>query len=170
MEAIVVGAGLAGLVAADRLAAAGRDVLVIEARDRVGGRTLTTPVPGLPGVTVDQGGQWIGPGQDKVRAELDRFGLTTFAQPTDGDTLVHFRGTARRYGGRIPKIGAAALLDTAQAPRRLDKLRASVDVSGPWRTPRALELDAQAFESWIRRNLRTERGRDFFRIATQAVF
>lgn len=170
MEAIVVGAGLAGLVAADRLAAAGRDVLVIEARDRVGGRTLTTPVPGVPGVTVDRGGQWIGPGQDKVRAELHRFGLTTFAQPTDGDAVVYFRGKVRRYRGRAPRIGAIALLDVARAQRRFDRLAAAVDLSAPWRTPRAPDLDAQTFESWIRRNLRTERGRDFFRIAAQAVF
>lgn len=170
MDTIVVGAGVAGLVAADRLAAAGRDVLVVEARDRVGGRTLTTPVPDMPGVTVDQGGQWIGPGQDRVRAELDRFGLATFAQPTDGDAVVHFRGSARRYRGQAPKIGAAALLDVAQAQRRFDRLAGTVDLTAPWRTPRALELDAQTFESWIRRTLRTERGRDFLRIATQAVF
>ena len=60
-DAIVVGAGVAGLTAADRLVAAGRDVIVLEARERVGGRTLTEDVPGVPGLRVDSGGQWVGP-------------------------------------------------------------------------------------------------------------
>lgn len=77
VDVVVIGAGVAGLIAADRLVAAGRRVRVLEARDRVGGRTLTVPVPGYQGVSVDQGGQWVGPSQDLLYRELARFGLAT---------------------------------------------------------------------------------------------
>ena len=61
LDVVIVGAGLAGLCAAKKLVECGhRDILVLEARDRVGGRTLTTTVEGQ---VVDLGGQWIGPGQ-----------------------------------------------------------------------------------------------------------
>lgn len=170
VDVIVVGAGVAGLVAADRLLAAGRSVTVLEARDRVGGRTLTVPVPGFDGVVVDQGGQWAGPGQDRLYKELARFGLATHPQSTGGSALVLFRGKARRYTGRIPKLDPLTLADIGQAQLRFDRLAATVDLDEPWRTPKALELDGQTLESWLRRACFTERGRDFFRVATEAVF
>lgn len=169
-DVIVVGAGIAGLIAADRLVAAGKSVTVLEARDRVGGRTLTVGVDGFDSVVVDQGGQWIGPGQDLLYKELARFGLQIRPQYTGGAALVLFRGKARRYTGRIPKLDPLTLADIGQAQARFDRLAKSVDLDEPWRTPRALELDGQTFESWLRKTCFTERGRDFFRVATEAVF
>jgi monoamine oxidase len=71
-DAIVVGAGLAGLRAARDLAQAGRSVVVLEARERPGGRALTAT---LGGRTVELGGSWFAPGQREVRSELERYGL-----------------------------------------------------------------------------------------------
>ncbi|MEV0460709.1 flavin monoamine oxidase family protein, partial [Catellatospora methionotrophica] len=170
-DVIVVGAGVAGLVTADRLAGAGRRVLVLEARDRVGGRTLTADVPGFPGQVVDQGGQWAGPGQDLLYKELARFGLTTYAQQSGGGAaVVVFRGKARRYTGRIPKLDPLTLADVGQTQLRFDRLARTVDLAAPWRTPRAEQLDGQTFETWLRRVCWTGRGRDFFRTACEAVF
>jgi monoamine oxidase len=170
VDVIVIGAGIAGLITADRLVAAGRRVRVLEARDRVGGRTLTVPVPGYEGLSVDQGGQWVGPSQDRLYRELARFGLAVHPQSTGGSALVLFRGKARRYTGRIPKLDPLTLLDVGQAQLRFDRLARTVDRNEPWRTPRAQGLDGQTFESWLRRTCWTERGRDFFRVATEAVF
>jgi monoamine oxidase len=171
VDVIVVGAGVSGLIAADRLVAAGRTVLVLEARDRVGGRTLTVPVPDFDGVHVDQGGQWVGPGQDALYQELARFGLQTHPQQQGGGAaLVVFRGKAGRYTGRTPKLDPATLADIGQAQLRFDRLARTVDLDEPWRTPKAVELDGQTFESWLHRICFTERARDFFRIATEAVF
>lgn len=170
VDVVVVGAGVAGLIAADRLVAAGRRVRVLEARDRVGGRTLTVPVPGYEGVSVDQGGQWVGPGQDLLYRELARFGLAIHPQWTGGAALVLSRGKARRYTGPTPKLDPLTLLDVGRAQLRFDRLARTVDLDEPWRTPRAQELDGQTFESWLRRACWTERGRDFFRIAAEAVF
>ena len=68
-EALVIGAGYAGLAAARELMNAGVDVLVVEARDRVGGRVWTTTTP--TGAVIDHGGQWIGPGQDLLQKLAD---------------------------------------------------------------------------------------------------
>jgi monoamine oxidase len=114
-DVIVVGAGVAGLIAADRLVASGKTVTVLEARDRVGGRTVSIAVPGFEDVVVDQGGQWVGPGQDRLYRELERFGLATHPQSTGGSALVLFRGKARRYTRRIPKLDPLTLADIGQA-------------------------------------------------------
>jgi monoamine oxidase len=58
-DVAIVGAGLAGLTAARELRAAGASVLVLEARDRVGGRTASEVIDG---VVLDMGAQWFGPG------------------------------------------------------------------------------------------------------------
>jgi monoamine oxidase len=170
VDVIVVGAGVAGLVTADRLVAAGKTVRVLEARDRVGGRTHSVEVPGFPGTVIDEGGQWVGPGQDLLYRELARFGLRTYPQPTHGSALVLFRGKARRYTGRVPNLDPVTLLDVGQTQRRFDRLCRTVNLNEPWRTPDAETLDGQTFESWLRRTCRTERGRDFFRTACEAVF
>ena len=83
-DVVVVGAGLAGLAAARRLVDAGAEVVVLEARDRVGGRTLT--LPAADGTPIDHGGQWIGPTQDRIAALAARFGVTTYASYEHGLT------------------------------------------------------------------------------------
>jgi monoamine oxidase len=75
-DAIVVGAGFAGLRAARDLAEAGRSVLVLEARERPGGRAWTRPFPGAD-AQVEIGGSWFSPEHALAAAELARYGLTT---------------------------------------------------------------------------------------------
>lgn len=168
---IVVGAGAAGLAAARRLAAAGVDTRVLEARDRVGGRLEATET--ADGSTVDLGGQWIGPGQTRVAELVDELGLETFDTFNDGSLLVHLGGKRTLMGskrGAVPRLGPFTLADLAQGLARFNKLAQRVPIDEPWRFEQAARLDSETFETWIRRNLRTAGGRAYFRIACEAIF
>jgi monoamine oxidase len=99
-DVIVAGAGLAGLRAARDLADAGRSVLVLEARDRPGGRTWTRPFAGS-GPMVEIGGSWFAPGHDEAHAELARYRLTT--RTYDAPSAVRWRtGGELRDGLPVP--------------------------------------------------------------------
>ena len=170
-QIIIVGAGLAGLAAARRLSDAGRKVYVVEARDRVGGRTEGGTT--MDGSHVELGGQWIGPGQTRVAELADELGLATFPTWNEGQILVHLGGRTSRMGSRrgaVPKLNPFALADLAQGLARFTRLASKVPLDEPWRFERAAKFDGQTFETWIRRNLRTSAGRAYFRIACEAVF
>ena len=169
VDVAVLGAGLSGLVAARDIAAAGRDVLVLEARDRVGGRLLNEPLDDQ-GQIVEVGGQWIGPGQDRVARLTADLGLETFPSHNHGRDLVRFGGTIRSYAGKIPRLGVLTLADVGLAQQRLERLARTVPLDRPWDAPRAERLDSLTFESWIRRTCRTDAGRRFFRVVSVAVW
>src|SRR5918992_106355 len=95
VDVVVVGAGLAGLAAARALRAAGRDVAVLEPRDRVGGRTLNEPIG--DGKVVEIGAQWVGPTQDRVLDLIAELGLETFPTHMEGDSVFERGGRLSRY-------------------------------------------------------------------------
>src|SRR5688572_23857631 len=95
VDVVVVGAGLAGLAAARALAGADREVIVLEARDRVGGRTLNEPIG--DGKVVEIGAQWVGPTQDRVLRLIDDLGLATFPTYTGGANLFERGGGPARH-------------------------------------------------------------------------
>src|SRR5580704_17123380 len=81
-DVCVVGAGFAGLSAAFRLRRAGAEVIVLEARDRVGGRSFMLAMEG--GGWVDMGAQWVGLPQDRFLALIKEMGCETYPSPYDG--------------------------------------------------------------------------------------
>src|SRR4051812_41877096 len=92
-DVAIVGAGLAGLTAARRLVGAGRSVVVLEARDRVGGRVLSEPIGG--GAIVDVGGTFTGPTQDRIQALAREVGVRLFKTYDIGNS-VFVGGNGRR--------------------------------------------------------------------------
>src|SRR4051794_39923151 len=129
VDVAVVGAGFAGLAAARELEAAGRSVIVLEARNRVGGRTLNTGIG--DGKVLEMGGQWVGPTQDRVAALAEAIGVETYPTHTDGANLIRLDGRLRRYEGTIPKLSPLALLDIARGLRKMNALSRRIDPEAP---------------------------------------
>src|SRR6478609_9840927 len=83
-DVVVVGAGPSGLTAARELKKAGLSVAVLEARDRVGGRTWTDTIDGA---MLEIGGQWVSPDQTALLELLDELGLQTYERYRDGQSV-----------------------------------------------------------------------------------
>jgi monoamine oxidase len=170
-DVVVVGAGLAGLTAARELAGAGLDVQVLEARDRVGGRTLNHSVGERPEDVVELGGQWVGPTQLEVLALVEELGLGTYPTHAEGKNLFEIdRGKVKRYSGTIPMLGPLVMADYGRADLRLKRLIKKVSAEAPWEAPNAEKLDEQTFASWIRGAARTKVAREAVAMACHAVF
>jgi monoamine oxidase len=170
-DVVVVGAGLAGLTAARELAGAGLDVQVLEARDRVGGRTLSQPVGDRPEDVVELGGQWVGPTQHEVLALAEELGIATYPQHAEGRNLFETdRGKLKRYRGTIPMLGALVMVDYGRADLRLKRMIKRVSADAPWESEDAQRLDEQTFATWIRRSARTRTAREALATACRAVF
>lgn len=166
-DVVVVGAGVSGLTAARRLAQAGRSVLVLEADDRVGGRTLNLSVG--KGVVTEGGGQWVGPGQDRLFALLDELGLKTFKTYVDGKSLLHRKGVRQEFTGSIPALPAKALEDFGRLAATLEEMAATVPVDAPWNAKNALEWDATTFGHWLDANAGTEEAKWLFTLAFTVI-
>jgi putrescine oxidase len=160
-EVAVVGAGIAGLTAASTLAKEGVDVTVLEARDRVGGRTWNTEIGGEAN---ELGGQWIAPYQSAMHALLEELDIELFPSFREGEhTYIDPSGTVHRYTGHDAPLGSASDKAFEAADAKLDALAKELDPEAPWDHPDAAELDAITFESWLRAEVDDDMARDLLR-------
>ncbi len=167
-DVIVVGAGLAGLAAARSLIAGGVKPLVIEARDRVGGRTLNEDLGG--GKVVEVGGEWIGPTQDRLASLAAELEIETFPTHIEGENTLELNGRVSRYSGTIPKLNPAALVEIELATRKLDRMARRVDLEAPWTSQDARKLDGTTVATWLDRRIRTRTARELVEIAVRTVW
>ena len=168
VDVAIIGAGLAGLTAARELRKAGREVLVLEAQDRVGGRTLNHTFD--DGTVVEVGGQWVGPTQDRLIALAAELGIGSYPSWDEGEHLIELGGELKRYSDEYFGLPLPTLANLGLAQKRIDRLAATVPLERPWETPNACRLDSETVASWLRRNVRTRNGRDFMRVLVEAIF
>jgi len=169
VDVVVVGAGFAGLTAARKLAAAGKEVCVLEARDRVGGRTLNHRVQ--KGVIAEVGGEYVGPTQDRVLALAKAMGVDIFPTYNDGDNVLLLNGQLSRYPATPglspdPDFQEAILKSITQ----FNAMAEDVPVDAPWKAPKAAEWDKTSLETWKVQNLQTKGARALFDLACEALF
>ncbi len=168
VDVIVVGAGLSGLAAARSLRKAGKSVVVLEARNRVGGRTLNREI-GKDEI-VEIGGQWVGPTQNRILPLIDELGLKTFDTYVTGKNVYYRGGALTQYEGAIPPANIASLVEIAATIQKLNDMAATVPVEAPWQAPNAIDWDSQTFETWLRDNALTPEAKDLVALGIQSVF
>lgn len=166
-DVIVVGAGLSGLKAADVLTRAGKRVIVLEARDRIGGRVMKGE---LCGRAIDHGAQWVSPKHTRMLAEARRFHMETYLQFSEGRNILSLNGQRSEYAGDVPKMPVLAMIELAMLQRRWDKEAKSLPEGTPWTAKHARSWDAQTLESWIATNLSTKASRGFARLLIKNAF
>ena len=157
VDVVIVGAGFAGLEAGRQLTAAGKKVVILEARGRIGGRTNTEVLEG--GLHLDVGGQWLGPTQDRALKLVREFGIEMFPTYNQGQSVLIENGERSVYSGTIPKLSIAALLDLDSAMKKLDALAQTLNMQEPWKTPGARELDSQTLATWFQAHVWTDAAR-----------
>lgn len=165
----VVGAGFAGLTASLRLQRAGRSVALMEARDRVGGRTFTETRS--DGTWIDRGGAWIGPGQDRIYALMDEFGVPEYKQHNDGDAMMIVDDKRHRYGGTIPwTMSPWAVTNLGLCLMSFERMCKAIPRESPWEAKEAVAWDRISLGAWIEKNTLSKSARQMLEMALSGLY
>ena len=165
----VVGAGFAGLAAALRLKQAGESVALLEARDRVGGRTFTEVRD--DGVWIDRGGAWIGPGQDRIKALMTEYGASSYKQYLGGKAMMIIDGKQYRYSGTIPwSLSPWASANLGAVFLELGQMSKSIPLEAPWEARNAEKWDQITLAKWLRSNTVSRAAHDLLETALAGCY
>lgn len=168
-EVIVIGAGYAGLTAARNLIRGGKKVLLLEARDRVGGRVHTQHFP--EGYYLDKGAGWIGPTQDSMYQLLKEFNISYIPTYDKGKSIFYYKNKKKGYRGLIPPVGLHHLIGVQLALNKINKLSKKINLQAPWESPNAELFDTMSAEEWMLGQMpKSQVARDIFKLAFEAVW
>ncbi|MGW4328879.1 flavin monoamine oxidase family protein [Nocardia sp. NPDC004573] len=165
----VIGGGFAGLTAALRLKQMGRSVALLEARDRLGGRTFTEMRD--DGAWIDRGGAWIGPGQDRIQALMTEFGVPSYKQYTDGEAMMVVDGKQHRYTGTIPwTMSPWAAMNLGAVFLELGHMCKAVPLEAPWAAKKADKWDQVSLAHWLETNVLSKPAHDLLETAIAGCY
>ena len=167
-DVVIVGAGLAGLTAARRLTQQGKSVVVLEARDRVGGRTLNHQV--APGVVTEVGGQFVGPTQDRILALAREVGVGTFDTYNAGSNVLLLGGKRTLYPSSGLPQGPGVTEEAVSTVSAIDAMAKQVPIDAPWTAAKAKEWDSQTLATWVAGQVKTPQVRALVDTAVKALW
>ncbi len=149
----VIGGGAAGLYTALRLQQHGvKDVVVLEARDRVGGRTHSEVMGSGVTEVIDVGGQWVGPTQKRLMDLISRYKLSLREQFEEGKHILEFKNKLFHYAGGISELDLEGNQELAAVWQKLDGMADKIDVAAPWNSCGAVEYDGVTLRNWLQKN------------------
>jgi monoamine oxidase len=170
-DVAVVGAGLSGLAAARQVAAAGKSVIVLEARGRVGGRCYSRSIGAGASDVANMGATFVGPTQTQILGLMSQLGISKFDVYSDGKLLWYESGKLTSYTGLIPPASdPAAVIELAEVILpQIDQMAQTVPLDAPWTAPDALPWDSITVDTWVNQNMKSQDGPKLFSLAVDAV-
>lgn len=124
----------------------------------------------VDGHTVDVGGQWVGPTQNRVLGLARELGIETYPQFDRGKKVVELGEQRRTYRGLLPWVGLRPLAELGWTMARLELMARRISCADPSRASAAASWDATSVERWLDDNVKTQQARGVLEIATQMVF
>ncbi|EWG52214.1 hypothetical protein FVEG_11008 [Fusarium verticillioides 7600] len=149
VDVVIVGAGLSGLSAAKDLVAAGKSVLVFEARNRVGGKVYDLDLENRPGYKVEGGAEFVCKEHTRLMMLAKELGVSTFKTYAEGDMLMATKEGRQRYNNGTPPLQQEGIAKLGEIVSAINQMAAELDVEKPWAHPKAKEWDRLTVASWL---------------------